>query len=770
MHTPEINHIKKQIIYLIIFYIFLLSLSNVQWFIRGHHVVLGICQILSISYMVYLIMQLRKIARKKFSLFLLTLAISFIATLIHAAFDIVYPVNITDSDNFYLTISGFENFLPHSLFRYLEGITLFAAFLLMQSIHASKQAKKDIISTGIIALSTVFTLAIGVIELILEKEYGESFQGFHLSLLFQVVYISSISFFIYTPLLRRVLVSGSVFKFYLFNSLSLVVWAIIVTATLLFRSFWIEIPILDNTHFLLLTFLLYGVTLHVTRREQVEFLEHPHLTRTFIYYFVIVLLLSRLLEVFTTTISIYYYIFSIITILALGQRLLYIKRLDEHANHQLGRIAHIDDLTNLENQKKLFSDTQSFINQKIPFTILLVNISRFKQINNLLTYEVGNLLLCEFVETLKQATKKIASTSNIYRHNGDEFMIVIHSQHPEEIKQLCKHIFSNLIVPFEIKNERIKISANIGITSYPNDAHTINDLLRNLNAALKEAKLLPLQQYQFYSKEMAADMEGKLAIEKDLQVSLENGEFELFYQPQYSLDRELVGFEALIRWNHPTKGRVSPLDFIPIAEETGLIVPLGDFVLTEACKQLAEWMHVYDTPIKMSVNVSIRQLQQANFAERVKKIIQSFHIPTHLITLEITETYPFYTEPNLVEQIADLRKIGCKISIDDFGTGFCSLTSLTKVPIDQIKIAREYINTIGTNSKEEQLLEHIFHILDALSFEVVAEGVETVEQLNELRNTKCDYIQGFYFSKPLDSIEATNVFAYSVTTGKILGS
>ncbi len=765
MNITSIHRLKKQTIYLIFFYIFLLCLSPFPSVVEGHRVVLGICQSLSLGHMIYLTINLRKIVQKKFSPFLLFFALSFLATLIHVIFDTFYPVNITGTDHLHLTIDSFNAFLPHNIFRYLEGILLFIAFVLMLAINSSKKVRQDLIFTVTLILSITLTLSIEIIDIILEKEYGKNFQAFHLSLLFQAIYVSIVVFFVYKSLLKRVLVSGRIFLSYLFCCIALVAWASLVATTLLLDSFWIETPTLDNFHFLCSAFLVYVVILHVSKEESIEFLENSHFNRSGIYSFIGSFLLNRVLELLVQTHSVYYYISCIVTLIALGQRLLFIKDLDEHSHSQLQKIAHFDELTNLQNQKKFFIDMQSHINQSIPFTVILVNINRFKQINNLFTYAIGNNILIQFVNRIKETTEKIDST--MYRYSGDEFIIITHPKYKEEIIDLCKQIFSSLLVPFFIGNEWIKVSSNFGITSYPDDASTVNGLLKNLNAALKEAKALPLQSYKFYSLEMAADIEGKLTIEKDLHMSLENHEFELFYQPQYSISRELVGFEALIRWNHPTKGLVSPLEFIPIAEETGLIVLLGEWILSTACEQLAQWIEFYHSPLKISINISVRQLQQANFVKRVEEIIQKFQVPADLIVLEITETYPFYTEPDIVERIEKLQRIGCKISIDDFGTGFCSLTSLTKVPIDQIKIAREYIQTIGTNSKEEMLLGHLFSMLDTLSFEIVAEGVETAEQLREIEKTKCNCIQGFYFSKPLNQVSATSVFRESVATGKI---
>ncbi len=768
MNDTTIYHIKKQTIYLILFLLFFTTLSLTSYFNKEYSHILGVCHLISIGYLIYLVLSLRKVVKEKFSLFLLFLTISCSITFIYLIFNLFYPINPLNEPDFRLTSDTIEGFIPHSIFRYSEGTMLFISFVTMLVMNASASARKDFIFTGIIILSTIFSLAITVVNLILESSYSEHFRLFHLSLLFNVVYVSIVSLFIYPDLMKRVLVWGQIFRMYFVCCLAFVLCNGTLVFLMAFDFFQIDIQIIDSIRFLFLAFLLYGIILHVSKNTSIQPLENPHLNRTFISYFVIIIALSTVIEIFTETIPIYFYISNAITIIALGVRLLFIKRLDEHANEQLKRIAHIDELTNLENQKKLFSDIQSFIIKQLPFTVILVNISRFKQINNLLTYEVGNTILITFVERLRTAIKGIAPTSRIYRHSGDEFMIVTHLENKNDLTALCKHIFDSLIEPFQVKNERIKVFPIIGITTYPDDASTMDGLLKNLNTALKEAKLLPIQKYIFYSKEMGIDLEEKLEIEKDLYSGLENGEFELFYQPQYSPHHEFAGFEALLRWNHPTKGCIPPMKFIPVAEETGFIVLLGEWILSEACRQLVQWSDLYDALAKISVNVSVRQLQQADFVSRVNEIIQKFNIPAHQIMLEITETYPFYKDPDLVERISELRKIGCKISIDDFGTGFCSLTSLTIVEIDQIKIAREYIQTIGTNSKEEILLKHLFIMLDSLSFSIVAEGVETIEQLHELQATKCDYIQGFYFSKPLNQVEATKVFQESVMTGNFV--
>ncbi len=316
--------------------------------------------------------------------------------------------------------------------------------------------------------------------------------------------------------------------------------------------------------------------------------------------------------------------------------------------------------------------------------------------------------------------------------------------------------------PFTISDESIKIHLRISSATFPHDSSTTDSLIKNTLLASKEIKKHPSKKSMMYSLDMETSLEERLILEKDLQIAIRTKELELHYQPQYSVDKKLVGFEALVRWKHPIKGTVFPNDFIPLAEETGLIVPLGKFVLSEACQQLKRWMTSYEIPLQMSVNVSGRQLQQANFAEEAKAIIDMWDVSPSLIMLEITETCPFYTDENIVALLNELKDIGFKIAIDDFGTGFCSLTSLTKIPIHQIKIAREYVNTIGTNDPDEILLKHAIRISQELQFETIAEGVETEFQLNELIKLDCDLIQGYLFSRPLTQIDATNLIKQDI--------
>lgn len=432
----------------------------------------------------------------------------------------------------------------------------------------------------------------------------------------------------------------------------------------------------------------------------------------------------------------------------------------EEKNESLKLMAHFDQLTRLPNRQKLFLDTRRLINKKTSFSLLLVDIERFRDINSFFTNKIGDLLLIDFVKRYKTLITSLPiDIKDIYRLNGDEFYILIGYTKRKELENLCREMIFNSEKPFEIENESIKIGIRIACSTFGTDDYSVDALLNNCKRALSILKRQSIEKTIFYSQEMEATFQAQYKLEKDLKVAFDRNELELHYQPQYSIEKKLVGFEALVRWNHPLIGRISPLDFIPLAEETGLIVPLGEWVLKESCNQLKEWLTLINLSLQMSVNVSVRQLQQADFCERVKTIVQNCQISPGLVMLEVTETYPFYADENIVNWLKKLREeMGFKISIDDFGTGYCSLTSLTKLPIDQIKISREYVNSIGTNTPDEILLNNTIRLSRELQLEIIAEGVETEKQLEKLITLQCHLIQGYYFSPPLEREKAQELF------------
>jgi EAL domain-containing protein (putative c-di-GMP-specific phosphodiesterase class I) len=300
------------------------------------------------------------------------------------------------------------------------------------------------------------------------------------------------------------------------------------------------------------------------------------------------------------------------------------------------------------------------------------------------------------------------------------------------------------------------LTASIGISVFPDDGTGAHELMKNAGNALWRARETGGDTFQFYSDGMNADTEYRLRLEAELRRAFERNEFEVVYQPKVSVaSDEITGVEALVRWNHPVNGMVSPAEFIPLAEETGLIVPLGEKVLEIACTAAVGW-HNAGHPIEVAVNVSARQLKQGDLAERFEKIIERTGLDPARLNLEVTESSMMENSEASIAFLERLRGAGVRISLDDFGTGYSSLAQLKKLPIDQVKIDREFVSDIKTaddDADDATVTLAIVNLAHNLRLKVVAEGVENIEQLRFLRNVGCDEYQGFYFSKPISNVE-----------------
>ncbi len=765
--TSRIMHIRRQAVYVVISIILVTILSfffvPLSESAPNQSIILGIIQIIILFAILYFFIQLKEIVRADFRLFLTCAIFSTIITILHIIFEMYQPT-------LFRTENEHGNYLLHSIFYYVELSTMLLVFISLSVIQLSKRARNDIILIFFIIFAIIFTFAIGIINLYLERRYDTTIGIVQGEMLYVVPYLTIFISYFFTKQLRRVLVQRNIFNLYLLGALPCSIWLIGTLSNSVIADFQINVSLLNLFHLLAIGIWQYGIAYHSSRLNTTEYSEYPQISRLFIHCLIFSIVSFIIISYFTNTLSIYFCLGFIIVILMVWLRLLHIRSMEKDSlkllkenQSILDHAAHYDELTELPNRRKLVYDMNDLIEIDVPFTISLININRFQHIINLFSNEIGNKVLLEFVNRLHLVLDAGGySCEYMYRLGSSNFVLLIPSTDQNEIEDLCTEIFDTTQTLFTIKNESIKISASIGNAVFPDHSTTVNDLLKYAYITLDIAKQLPTNQWAFYSKQLDSSIEQNLLIEKDLENGLENKEFELYYQPQYTISGELVSFEALIRWNHPTKGRVSPAEFITVAEETGLIVRLGEWILKEACMQLKQWTEMGQKKITMSINVSVRQLQQANFVERAKQILLSSGLDSEHIILEITETYPFYTDEIIVERIHELSRFGFLIAIDDFGTGFCSLASLTKFPIYEIKLAREFVDCIGKNSKDEILLQHTIKISEQLKIVTMAEGVETGEQLKILSDLGCQLIQGFYFSKPLDRQRATKLL--SITT------
>ncbi len=383
--------------------------------------------------------------------------------------------------------------------------------------------------------------------------------------------------------------------------------------------------------------------------------------------------------------------------------------------------------------------------------IIFFDLDRFKLVNDSFSHQVGDELLMAIAKRLKESVRE---EDTVARQGGDEFVIVIRNLKSErEIEKVAVKLLNAFKNPFKIAKRDIVIGSSAGITFFPRDGKSAGMLLRNADVAMYQAKGLGGNQFQIYSSEL-----NKLAIlrferENDLRHAIKNHEFFLCYQPQFNIsNKEIIAVEALIRWRHPKQGIIPPVDFIPIAEETGLIIPIGEWVLREACKQNKLWQDSGMAPFRVGVNVASQQLKFSKFTQVIKKIIKETGLDPQYLEVEITENV-IIANPEVVHMINDISKLGVKIALDDFGTGNSTLANLTKIHVDRLKIDRSFIQNISIENSDEVIIQAIIDMSHSLNYEVLAEGVETQKQLDFLKEKECEVIQGFYFGIPMEQEE-----------------
>jgi diguanylate cyclase (GGDEF)-like protein len=387
--------------------------------------------------------------------------------------------------------------------------------------------------------------------------------------------------------------------------------------------------------------------------------------------------------------------------------------------------------------------------------VLLLDLDRFKMINDTLGHIKGDLLLIEVAKRLKEC---VGNKGTVFRMGGDEFTILLPAICQHEIAiQVAQDIIGICEIPCVVHHYEFDVTASIGISFYPHDGQDINSLLIHADTAMFRAKDQGKNNFVVYSSNMSDKSYEKLTLEKALRKAIGNDELVLQYQPQIDLcSGEVVGMEALIRWNHPEWGFIPPKQFIPLAEETGLIVPIGEWVMYMACRQNKMWQETGVYTGRVAVNLSTHQFLKQGLVETVKRILQETALDPRYLELEITESMTMDMARSITI-LNDLNNLGVEISIDDFGTGYSSLNYLKKFAIHRLKIDRSFVQDIMTEPNDRSIVSTIISMAQGLSLEVVAEGVETAEQVCFLRNSNCNVGQGYYFCKPLlpDEIEST---------------
>ncbi|MCB6182455.1 EAL domain-containing protein [Leeia sp. TBRC 13508] len=427
----------------------------------------------------------------------------------------------------------------------------------------------------------------------------------------------------------------------------------------------------------------------------------------------------------------------------------------QHADH-IWHLAHHDTVTGLPNRNLLHdrlmqSILQAERNHK-KSALLFIDLDRFKNINDTLGHSFGDRLLKHVADRLIGC---VGHADTVARIGGDEFVIVLSGlDDAKEAENTALKIMEALTSTFVIDNMDLHITPSIGIALCPDDGSTVDGLMRNADTAMYFAKDSGRNNYQFFKQSMNTAATERLDMERQLRIAIRNDQFELHYQPQIDLiTKELVGMEALIRWRHPELGLVSPLRFIPIAEETGLIVPIGEWVLREACRQTKVWEDAGLKVVPVAVNLSARQFLKGSLVETVASALAESRLDPELLQLEITESLLMYEVEDTIQLLSRLNELGVSLAIDDFGTGYSSLSYLKRFPIDHLKIDRSFVRDVINDPDDASITSAIIAMAHNLKLKVVAEGVETEQQASFLKELGCEFAQGFLYSKPLPSAE-----------------
>lgn len=431
-------------------------------------------------------------------------------------------------------------------------------------------------------------------------------------------------------------------------------------------------------------------------------------------------------------------------------------------------LANYDGVTNLPNRnlflKQLSLALRESQRENKHCALLHLNLDRFKVINDNYGNRIGDAVLRGVAERLRDCVRARDGMANmsannedspVARINGDEFTVLL-----QELNQIddaagaTRRIQRHMSRPFMIEGHQIYVDASIGIAAYPDDAREPEDLLHKAQAALSQAKAAGKNQFSFYAKDLHQRTQRRASLEQDLRGALERNEFMLHFQPKFDASLKIVGAEALIRWNHPQRGLVPPDKFIPLAEEIGLINPIGRWVLTRACAQAVHWFKK-GHPIPVAVNVSSVQYEDPGLAQLVQAILKATGLPPNLLTLELTEGALMRDAQKAIEIMAMLKALGVNLSLDDFGTGYSSLAYIQHLSLDELKLDRSFIKNLPEDYSSVAIVRSVISLVKGLSLSMVAEGVETQQQLDFLVQEGCDCFQGFFFSKPVPA-EAWN--------------
>ncbi len=436
------------------------------------------------------------------------------------------------------------------------------------------------------------------------------------------------------------------------------------------------------------------------------------------------------------------------------------------AEERAKQLAYYDQLTKLPNRYMFEKELENYLiisnTLQQRFILMYLDIDRFKQINNSLGPAVGDQLLIDISQRLQQSLEE----DNFLAHmGGDEFAVLIPNQYGlDKAVQTAESMIACISKPFFVSNYELYLTMTIGICCYPQDGKDVQTLMKNADIALTLAKERGKNRYLIFNANMDVATFKMFSLENSLNKAMQNDQFEIYYQPKVEIGtNRIVGAEALIRWNHPEWGLTSPQEFIPLAEETGLIIPIGEWIIRTVCQQNKQWQDAGLNIVPISVNSSVKQFMQKDFLTNIKRILTETGLEPHYLEIEITETSLIDNEKLVIKVINHLREFGLRVALDDFGTGYSVLSHLKLFNVDTIKIDRSFIQEIGTHDKSTLIVKGIIDLVKSLNIHAVAEGVETVEQLNFLQEHTCDQAQGYLYSRPVKA----EVFQQLLEAGEI---
>ncbi len=440
---------------------------------------------------------------------------------------------------------------------------------------------------------------------------------------------------------------------------------------------------------------------------------------------------------------------------------------------QISHVAHHDGLTGLPNRTLLNARLSEALalaaRYQRQLAVMFLDIDRFKHINDSMGPVIGDRLLQSIADRLLGCVR---ASDTVSRQGGDEFLILLSEvAHPQDAAVCADKLLQALRAPFLIDGHDLHITASVGIVTYPEDGADVDSLIRHADFAMYDAKANGRDNRQFFKRDLHARARKRQSIENDMHHALERQELKLHFQPNVNLTTgQIIGVEALVRWQHPDLGLLAPADFIPIAEESGLIVPIGRWVLTEACRQARAWHKIGLVPVLMSVNISAMEMRTQTFLDRVRATLESTGLEARFLELELTEAFLMQDSLSTSALLRDLKHLGLRLALDDFGTGYSSLNHLRRFPIDTLKIDRSFVGSVATNADDARIVRTLIDIGRNLQMRVVAEGVETSEQLTFLQHGDCPFGQGYYFGHPLTGPDCTQILRRRVTVNGSLNA